>query len=113
METTNIRKGMAVSALVDRRIVGPAISASFVKLDPRTLMKNPVMFVLEVVTALTTIILIRDLFTGGAHLLFEFQIVIWLWASAGLSDLTLRDVGVLGLALCLAGRTEQRLVLTG
>jgi hypothetical protein len=39
------------------------------------------------------------------------QIVIWLWASAGLSDLTLRDVGVLGLALCMVGRTEQRLAL--
>ena len=70
METTHIRKRMPV---------GPAITAAFVKLNPRTLMKNPVMFVLEVVTALTTIILIRDLFTGGAHLLFEVQIVIWLW----------------------------------
>src|SRR6516165_2435344 len=79
MDTSNIRKRMPVSALVDRRIVGPAIRASFVKLDPRTLMKNPVMFVLEVVTALTTIILVRDLFTGGAHLLFEMQIIVWLW----------------------------------
>ena len=42
-------------------------------------MKNPVMFVLEVVTALTTIILIRDLVTGGGHILFEFQIILWLW----------------------------------
>jgi high-affinity K+ transport system ATPase subunit B len=43
------------------------------------LIKNPVMFVLEVVTALTTVILIRDLVIGGAHLLFEFQIIVWLW----------------------------------
>ena len=42
-------------------------------------MKNPVMFVLEVVTALTTVILIRDIVTGGANLGFEFQIVLWLW----------------------------------
>jgi K+-transporting ATPase ATPase B chain len=42
-------------------------------------MKNPVMFVLEVVTALTTVILIRDLVTGGGHILFEFQIILWLW----------------------------------
>jgi uncharacterized membrane protein YphA (DoxX/SURF4 family) len=41
------------------------------------------------------------------------EIVIWLWASGGLSDLTLRDVGVLGLAACIAGRTEQRFSLTG
>ena len=42
-------------------------------------MKNPVMFVLEVVTVLTTVILIRDLVTGGENLGFEFQIVLWLW----------------------------------
>src|SRR5579864_5753672 len=37
------------------------------------------MFVLEVVTALTTVILIRDLITGGEHILFEVQVIIWLW----------------------------------
>ena len=37
------------------------------------------MFVLEVVTALTTVILIRDLITGGGHIGFEFQIILWLW----------------------------------
>jgi len=50
---------------------------------------------------------------AGAAALLLAQIVIWLWASAGLSDLTLRDVGVLGLALCMAGRTEHRFALTG
>jgi K+-transporting ATPase ATPase B chain len=50
-----------------------------VKLDPRTLIKNPVMFVLEIVTALTTVLLIRDLVTGGEHIGFEFQIILWLW----------------------------------
>src|SRR5712672_238307 len=70
---------MPVSALFDPKIVVPAIGSAFVKLDPRVLMKNPVMFVLEVVTALTTVILVRDLVTGGANLAFEFQIVLWLW----------------------------------
>src|SRR4249920_691909 len=79
METSQLRKRMPVSALFDPKIVLPAIGAAFVKLDPRTLMKNPVMFVLEVVTALTTVILIRDLVTGGQNLAFEFQIVLWLW----------------------------------
>src|SRR6187200_829370 len=73
-----IRK-MSASTLFDPKIVVPAIGSAFVKLDPRTLMKNPVMFVLEAVTALTTIILIRDVVTGGANLGFEFQIVLWLW----------------------------------
>jgi len=79
METSTLRKSMPVSALFDPKIVLPAIGSAFVKLNPRTLMANPVMFVLEVVTALTTIILIRDLVTGGGHVLFEFQIVLWLW----------------------------------
>src|SRR5450631_2952759 len=79
METSNTRKRMPVSALLDPKIVMPAIGSAFVKLDPRTLIKNPVMFVLEIVTALTTIILVRDLVTGGEHIGFEFQIVIWLW----------------------------------
>ena len=79
METSTLRKCMPVSALFDPKIVMPAIGSAFVKLDPRTLIKNPVMFVLEIVTALTTVILIRDLFTGGGHILFEFQIILWLW----------------------------------
>ena len=79
METSTLRKSMPVSALFDPKIVVPAIGSAFVKLDPRTLMKNPVMFVLEIVTALTTVILIRDLVTGGGHILFEFQIIVWLW----------------------------------
>jgi potassium-transporting ATPase ATP-binding subunit len=79
METSNIRKGTPASALFDPKIVMPAISASFVKLDPRTLIKNPVMFVLEIVTILTTIILVRDLVTGGGSIGFEFQIILWLW----------------------------------
>jgi potassium-transporting ATPase ATP-binding subunit len=79
METSTLRKSMPVSALFDPKIVVPAIGSAFVKLNPRTLMANPVMFVLEIVTALTTVVLIRDLFTGGGHILFEFQIVLWLW----------------------------------
>src|ERR1700692_1004375 len=79
MESSSTRKRSAASALLDPKIVWPAIGASFVKLDPRTLIKNQVMFVLEIVTALVTVILIRDLVTGGAHLLFEVQIILCLW----------------------------------
>jgi len=79
MQTSALRKGMPVSALSDTKIVVPAIGSAFVKLNPVTLMTNPVMFVLEIVTALTTVILIRDLITGGEHIGFEFQIVLWLW----------------------------------
>jgi K+-transporting ATPase ATPase B chain len=43
------------------------------------LIKNPVMFVVEVVAALTTVIFVRELATGGANLGFTFQIILWLW----------------------------------
>ena len=45
---------MSVS-LTDPKIVLPAIGSAFAKLHPRTTMKNPVMFVVEVVAVLTTI----------------------------------------------------------
>jgi K+-transporting ATPase ATPase B chain len=67
------------TSLFDRRILLPAIGASLRKLDPRLMVKNPVMFVVDVVAALTTALFLRDLVTGGAHLAFTFQIIIWLW----------------------------------
>jgi K+-transporting ATPase ATPase B chain len=79
MDASLIRKRKPVSALLDPKIVVPAVGAAFVKLDPRTLMKNPIMFVLEIVTILTSVILIRDLVRGGEHIFFEFQIILWLW----------------------------------
>ena len=75
MDASLIRKRKPVSALLDPKIVVPAVGAAFVKLDPRTLMKNPIMFVLEIVTILTSVILIRDLVRGGEHIFFEFQII--------------------------------------
>jgi len=74
-----MNKRMPVSAMLDPKIVIPAITASFAKLDPRLMMKNPVMFVVETVAALTTVIFLRDLATGGEHLAFTFQIILWLW----------------------------------
>ena len=67
------------STMLDPAILMPAIWQSFVKLDPRVLIRNPVMFVVEVVAALTTVIFIRELLTGGGQLGFTFQIIIWLW----------------------------------
>ena len=72
-------KRMPVSAMLDPKIVTPAIGAAFAKLDPRAMIKNPVMFVVEIVAALTTVIFLRDLVTGGENLGFTFQIILWLW----------------------------------
>src|SRR5437899_2971668 len=65
--------------MLDPKILVPAIKSAFFKLDPRLMVKNPVMFVVEVVAALTTVIFVRDLVTGGASLGFTFQIILWLW----------------------------------
>ncbi|MBY0559540.1 potassium-transporting ATPase subunit KdpB, partial [Hyphomicrobium sp.] len=78
METT-VRKKRSISTMLDPAIVLPAIGSAFVKLDPRTLIKNPIMFVLEVVSVLTTIIFVRDVIEGGHDLSFTFQIIVWLW----------------------------------
>src|SRR6266567_1573091 len=74
-----LNKRTSASAMLDPKIVWPAISASFAKLDPRLMMKNPVMFVVEIVAALTTVIFLRDLASGGPDLGFTFQIIVWLW----------------------------------
>lgn len=67
------------ASILDTRILVPALGDAFRKLDPRSLARNPVMFVVAVVSALTTILFLKDLVTGGASLGFSFQIVIWLW----------------------------------
>src|SRR5260370_1243697 len=79
METMKLQKRMPVSAMLDAKIVIPALGSAFAKLDPRLMIKNPVMFVVETVAALTTVIFLRDLVTGGASLGFTFQIILWLW----------------------------------
>src|SRR3974390_712737 len=79
METMKLQKRSSMSAMLDPKILNPAIRASFIKLDPRAMVKNPVMFVVEIVAALTTVIFLRDLATGGQNLGFTFQIILWLW----------------------------------
>jgi potassium-transporting ATPase ATP-binding subunit len=62
---------------------GPLMAAaardSFVKLDPRTLIRNPVMFVTAIVAALSTVLLLKGVATGGDDLAFQAQLVFWLW----------------------------------
>ena len=67
------------ASILDTRILVPALGDAVRKLDPRSLARNPVMFVVAVVSALTTVLFLKDLATGGASLGFSFQIVIWLW----------------------------------
>ena len=78
--TTLIPKKLARSRpLFDREILRRAAKDSFAKLNPVTLMKNPVIFVVEVGAALTTVFLVRDASIGAPNLGFELQIDLWLW----------------------------------
>jgi len=70
---------MQSASLFERALVMPAVRDAFVKLDPRTLVRNPVMFTTAVAAALATIILVRNIVTGSGDLLFEAQLVFWLW----------------------------------
>jgi K+-transporting ATPase ATPase B chain len=62
---------------------GPLMAAAardaVVKLDPRTLVRNPVMFVTAIVAALSTLLFVRSLFGAGGDPVFEGQLVFWLW----------------------------------
>ena len=67
------------SSLFSAALVGPALVGSVRKLDPRAMVRNPVMFVVEVVAALTTVLFVRDLAVGASGLAFSGQIILWLW----------------------------------
>src|SRR6266568_2751652 len=80
VETVNlIPKARRARPLFDPPIVKRAIWDSFIKLSPMTLWKNPVMFVVEIGAALTTLLLARDLALKAGSAGFDFQITIWLW----------------------------------
>ncbi len=67
-------------ALWNREIVSRASIESFIKLDPRLMIKNPVMFVVEVTSVMVMFTLFRDTLAGRMALAgFEFQIALWLW----------------------------------
>jgi len=72
------KKAVRARPLLDPPIVKRAIGDSFVKLHPRLMMKNPVMFVVEVGAAMTTLEVVKDL-AMGANIGFTLQIAIWLW----------------------------------
>src|ERR1700758_3164449 len=74
--TAQSRKGKSIwDAAIARR----ATWDSLVKLNPRTLMKNPVMFVVEIGAALLTVQLVRNALNHTHAFSFEFQITVWLW----------------------------------
>ena len=66
-------------AIWDAKIVRGAIWDSVVKLHPRKMMGNPVMFVVEVGSVVTTVLLLRDVIRHQGAFGFNLQITLWLW----------------------------------
>ncbi|MDP1639850.1 MAG: potassium-transporting ATPase subunit KdpB [Hyphomicrobium sp.] len=66
------------AASFDQALIGRAVADAFRKLDPRVLVRNPVIFVTAVVSALVTVLFVRDLLTGQPAA-FSGQIAAWLW----------------------------------
>ena len=69
----------SIQSLFDPAIILPAIGNSFGKFDPRRMISNPVMFVVEIVSLFVTILFPRDFVNRGADMKFTFQIMAWLW----------------------------------
>src|ERR1700729_4585109 len=74
-----LSRGKRARPLFDPPIVRRAIIDSFVKLNPKTLAKNPVMFVVEVGALLTSVDLVRGIASHAAGFGFSLQITLWLW----------------------------------
>jgi potassium-transporting ATPase ATP-binding subunit len=69
------------TSIFSREIILTATGDSFLKLDPRTLVRNPVIFIVEVGSVITTAIFVRDLFSSGESepLWFTGTVAVWLW----------------------------------
>src|SRR5829696_3872150 len=65
--------------LFDPPIVRRALRDAFVKLDPRHMVRNPVMFVVLVGSAYTTVVFMRDIAAGKPDWGFTLQLALWLW----------------------------------
>src|SRR5262245_37759629 len=65
--------------LFDPPIVKRAIWDSLIKLSPRHMVRNPVMFVVLLGSVYTTVVLVRDLVSGQGNWGFTLQLALWLW----------------------------------
>jgi potassium-transporting ATPase ATP-binding subunit len=74
-----ISRGTRTRPLFDPEILARAAKDSFVKLNPKLVAKNPVIFVVEVGAALTSLFVIKDAVTGAPGVGFGIQIALWLW----------------------------------
>jgi potassium-transporting ATPase ATP-binding subunit len=85
-QSVSPRPGKHRRSLWDGKIVRQALLDAFKKLNPRTMMRNPVMFVVEIGSVITTLLLFRDLRTHQSAFNFDLQITLWLWFTVGFAN---------------------------
>lgn len=73
-----IRRAARTKSLLDKKILSFSLKQSIIRLNPRVQLRNPVMFVVEVVAIFASLVFLFSLFTGH-FLSFPLQIAIWLW----------------------------------
>jgi len=72
-------KASNTRSIWDAKIAQSAFIDSVRKLNPANMMKNPVMFVVEIGSVITTFLLLRDFHLRGVAFRFDLQITLWLW----------------------------------
>jgi K+-transporting ATPase ATPase B chain len=80
-QTTHTQKGTVKSGLLDPKMLLKSLPDAFRKLDPRTLWRNPVMFVVEIGAVWSTVLAVRD------STWFSWSIVVWLWLTVLFANL--------------------------
>ena len=102
----------SVRSLFDPAIIRAGdLGARSASSTPGLLIRNPVMFVVEIVSVLTTILYLRDLLTGGENLKFTFQIIVWLWITllfANFAEAVAEGRGKAQAATLRKARTDTR-----
>ena len=109
--------GLVLAWFGYHELVQPSLWTGYVPVVPAT---SSLAVVLVLAHGWLLLLLAVAIVAGVAHrsasavaALLMLEIVISLTVTGGLSDLTMRDLGVLGLAICLAAGTRQRLLLSG
>ena len=75
-------RGLAPVVALDPSIIGPALGDAVRKLDPRSMARNPVMFIVEVGALLTTVLAVTDWGSNtGQQNVFAVSVAVWLWAT--------------------------------
>ena len=117
-----ISKGVRSRPLFDPEIIKRATKDSFLKLNPVKVAKNPVMFVVEVGAALTTIFVIKDAIGGAGGVFFGVQIAFWLWFTVVFANFAEAMAEARGKAqavvadqtrICIGWQIQQRCAIHG